>query len=414
MAWTTPRTWVAGELVTELLMNTYIRDNQSAIVATTGAYVNAVVGPHAIGGSTNDYTRMLLDGAFSSGGASTHAYGLHIDGGITGHSADSGSIVGTKLDNNIVRAGACTTIAQLWVSEPTITGSGTVTNSATGYIQSAATEATNDYALWVDDGATKLDGTLVVGGDVGIGVTPTGGRLALPAAETSTPVIRLENDQSTVDGSIDSWTSTSNIQMWIGANEYLNGGSPARFNTSYDTGAIELQAGYVILRTGSGATSSARLTVDPAGAVAVAGALSKGSGSFKIDHPLPSKSATHHLVHSFAESPETLLIYRGSVTLVAGQATVDLDAAAGMSTGTWALLCREAQCFTTNETGWHHVRGSVSGSTLTINCEEECDDVVSWMVVANRQDTHILSSEWTDEDGRPIVEPEKPEEEGGA
>ena len=408
MAWTTPRTWVNGELVTASIMNIAVRNNMDAIVATTGAYVNAVVGPHAIGGSTVDYVRLGLTGGFTSGGASTVAFGTYTSGQLTGHSADADAIAGTKLNNSVVTAGSCTTIAQLWVAEPTITvGAGTVTNSATVYIQSAATEATNDYALWVDDGATKLDGTLVVGGDVGIGVTPTGGRLALPAAETSTPVIRLENDQSTVDGSIDSWTSTSNIQMWIGANEYLNGGSPARFNTSYDTGAIELQAGYVILRTGSGATSSARLTVDPAGAVAVAGALSKGSGSFKINHPLPSKSATHHLVHSFAESPETLLIYRGSVTLVAGQATVDLDAAAGMSTGTWALLCREAQCFTTNETGWHHVRGSVSGSTLTINCEEECDDVVSWMVVANRQDTHILSTAWTDEDGRPIVEPEK-------
>lgn len=31
MAFTTPRTWVAGELVTAALMNTYIRDNQIAL-----------------------------------------------------------------------------------------------------------------------------------------------------------------------------------------------------------------------------------------------------------------------------------------------------------------------------------------------------------------------------------------------
>ena len=90
--------------------------------------------------------------------------------------------------------------------------------------------------------------------------------------------------------------------------------------------------------------------------------------------------------------------------------TVDLDTAAGMTTGTWELLCRDAQCYTTNETGWHHVRGTVAGSTLTIECEEECDDVVSWMVVACRQDAHMKNSDtiWTDEDGYPIVEPEKP------
>jgi hypothetical protein len=36
--------------------------------------------------------------------------------------------------------------------------------------------------------------------------------------------------------------------------------------------------------------------------VTIAGALSKGSGSFKIDHPL--KPETHHLVHSFIEGPQ--------------------------------------------------------------------------------------------------------------
>jgi hypothetical protein len=31
MAWTTPRTWVAGETVTAALMNTHVRDNEKAI-----------------------------------------------------------------------------------------------------------------------------------------------------------------------------------------------------------------------------------------------------------------------------------------------------------------------------------------------------------------------------------------------
>jgi hypothetical protein len=31
MAWTTPRTWNAGETVTSTLMNTYVRDNQNAL-----------------------------------------------------------------------------------------------------------------------------------------------------------------------------------------------------------------------------------------------------------------------------------------------------------------------------------------------------------------------------------------------
>ena len=37
------------------------------------------------------------------------------------------------------------------------------------------------------------------------------------------------------------------------------------------------------------------------GAVNVVGSLSKGSGSFKIDHPLVGMSTTHNLVHSFID-----------------------------------------------------------------------------------------------------------------
>jgi hypothetical protein len=47
MAWTTPRTWVAGELVTAGLMNTHVRDNLSELRATPSsrcvAYHSAAV-----------------------------------------------------------------------------------------------------------------------------------------------------------------------------------------------------------------------------------------------------------------------------------------------------------------------------------------------------------------------------------
>jgi len=153
-----------------------------------------------------------------------------------------------------------------------------------------------------------------------------------------------------------------------------------------------------------------RMRIASSGAVSIGGALSKGSGSFNIDHPLPSKKDTHKLVHSFIEGPKADLIYRGTVTLSDGAATVDLDVAAGMTVGTWVLLCRDEQVFTSNETGWYPVRGAVDGSTLTVECEEAtCTDTVSWMVVAERQDQHMYDTEWTDENGRPIIEPLKPE-----
>jgi hypothetical protein len=42
MAWTAPRTWVAGELVTDTIMNTHVRDNELAI------------GPHLIVRKSSD------------------------------------------------------------------------------------------------------------------------------------------------------------------------------------------------------------------------------------------------------------------------------------------------------------------------------------------------------------------------
>ena len=138
----------------------------------------------------------------------------------------------------------------------------------------------------------------------------------------------------------------------------------------------------------------------------VVGSLSKGSGSFKIDHPL--KPDTHHLVHSFIEGPQADLIYRGKATLVNGSATVNIDDAAGMTEGTFVALCREVQCFTSNESDWDAVRGSVSGNVLTIECQNQNSSAtVSWLVIGERKDKHMYDTDWTDENGKVIVEPPK-------
>jgi len=76
-------------------------------------------------------------------------------------------------------------------------------------------------------------------------------------------------------------------------------------------------------------TSQFRGHMDPngngffAGNLGVAGTLSKGSGSFKIDHPLDPENK--YLYHSFVESPDMKNIYDGVAVLDAGgEATVTL------------------------------------------------------------------------------------------
>ena len=190
---------------------------------------------------------------------------------------------------------------------------------------------------------------------------------------------------------------TATTQYYEGGEFFWQHGVRGADEKWYLTGNATLHSSYALMVSGQDVT--------------VGGALAKGSGSFKIDHPLPSMKDTHHLVHSFIEGPRADLIYRGSVALSGGSASVDLDEEVGMTDGTWELLCRDPQVFLQNESGWSALKGSVSGSTLIITCKDSISiDTVSWMVVAERQDEHMMDTNWTDSNGRPIIEPEKPED----
>lgn len=83
-----------------------------------------------------------------------------------------------------------------------------------------------------------------------------------------------------------------------------------------------IDGGYAIVGDNGGSNSSGYAGWFN-GRVAVLGTLSKGGGSFKIDHPLDPANKT--LSHSFVESPDMLNIYNGNVTTDAdGFATVTL------------------------------------------------------------------------------------------
>lgn len=142
--------------------------------------------------------------------------------------------------------------------------------------------------------------------------------------------------------------------------------------------------------------------------VTVYGSLTKGGGSFRIPHPLPALNATKDLAHSFIEGPQCDNLYRGKVDLVGGTATINIDTKAGMTEGTFVVLNRDIQCFTTNETGWTLVKGSVSGNTLTITAQDNtCTDTISWMVIGERQDDTVKGLDITDADGNLVIEPDQ-------
>jgi alpha-tubulin suppressor-like RCC1 family protein len=140
----------------------------------------------------------------------------------------------------------------------------------------------------------------------------------------------------------------------------------------------------------------------------VSGNISKNSGSFRIDHPLPEKSATHHLVHSFTESPFADLIYSGIVHLNSGIATVNIDEVSDMTEGTFELLTCNHRRMCSNEGGFSPIKSDLNGNILTIISQDpECNDQIYWQVIGERCDDAIKKASLTDENGRVIVEPLK-------
>jgi len=356
------------------------------ITVDTGGSLDVVLASSAGDDFTVDTTRLVVSGDETAVGINTAAPVSLLDvRGPTGTGAASAGLMTlatnelTIVDNDqlgrvdfrapIATAGtdAIVTAASIW-AEANATFSSSV-NAADIVFATATSGAV----------AERMRITSV--GYVGIGTTAPGASLEIDTADQDAIHINAAND---VNPAI-FFKEAGTLKWHIGR--------------SYTANTFSIvQSGVAVV-----------LTCSPGGNVAIAGALSKGSGSFLIDHPLPALADTHQLVHSFVESPKADLIYRGTVVLVDGAATVDLDVAAGMTAGTWVLLCRDEQVFTSNETSYNHIRGSVSGSTLTIECEEAtCTDSVSWLVVAERQDQHMLDTDWTDDDGRPIVEPLKP------
>lgn len=148
------------------------------------------------------------------------------------------------------------------------------------------------------------------------------------------------------------------------------------------------------------------------GAVTIPGTLSKGGGTFKIDHPLHPREKW--LYHGFVEAPRYDLIYRGSVQMVNGQGAASIDAASNMETGTWQALTQNPQIFLQNRTGWARVRGSIVDGTLLIECEDAAaTDTIDWLIVAERADVFIRSIDGVDSEGRMTPEQPKAEHEAG-
>jgi hypothetical protein len=188
--------------------------------------------------------------------------------------------------------------------------------------------------------------------------------------------------------------SNSTHDEAVGILGEINQFSPGSFAAGVkgvSIGTNELGIGvYGLTETGFGVYGRATAASGHAGyfsgPVHVAGALTKTSGTFKIDHPLDP--ANRYLSHSFVESPEMKNVYDGVATLDgAGCATVELPAyfealnrdfryqlTALGAPGPYLHVAREI------EDGRFIVAGGDPGQR------------VSWQVTGIRKDAHALGN----------------------
>lgn len=152
-------------------------------------------------------------------------------------------------------------------------------------------------------------------------------------------------------------------------------------------------------------TGNVGITTDlnVSGDVDIIGSITKGSGTFTIQHPVRDG---HKLVHSFVEGPLCDLIYRGKAKLTDGKAFININEYFGMTPGTFEALVDSTDVFITNNNSWDQVRGKINGADLTIECRNKSSKTtVSWLVIGDRKDDNIKKAKWTDDNGKPIIEP---------
>ncbi len=130
------------------------------------------------------------------------------------------------------------------------------------------------------------------------------------------------------------------------------------------------------------------------------GSVSKGGGSFKIDHPLDP--AGKYLYHSFVESPDMMNIYNGTVTLDGqGRATVGLP-------DWFGALNRDYRYQLTPIGGPApnlHIAAEVSGGQFAIGGGAAGQEV-SWQVTGIRQDA------WANAHRIPVEEAKRADDQG--
>jgi len=117
------------------------------------------------------------------------------------------------------------------------------------------------------------------------------------------------------------------------------------------------------------------------------GALSKASGTFRINHPDPTKSCTHYLSHSFVESPTAGdNIYRYKVNLVSGQAVITLPSY-------YKYLNENDQIWVTPQGHFGIGYGEINAEQTQVTIYGNADGEYNVLLIGTRKD-HDAAHHW--------------------
>jgi hypothetical protein len=211
----------------------------------------------------------------------------------------------TGVDNTAAGFGAGITADSSFVTGSYNTAVGTDAFFSTGSLNNAT--AIGASAVVAESNA------LVLGSIKGVNAAPASVSVGIG---TTAPAATLDVRDNGSGGNTISATSAAVNDAVYGINTSTAGlANGAAFYTASPAGSA-----VVGVNTGSGGNDYAGYFQ---GNVAITGNLSKGGGSFKIDHPLDP--ANKYLYHSFVESPDMMNVYNGNVvTNQRGVATVTL------------------------------------------------------------------------------------------
>jgi hypothetical protein len=183
-------------------------------------------------------------------------------------------------------------------------------------------------------------------------------------------------------------TTTSFIygQIWVDVRQgYSHEEIPANWDVTL---AVTDISGYTISKTrgfpltigGSGVGNG----TNDDGTVTIKGALAKGSGTFKIDHPDPTKTNTHYLQHSFVESPTGGdNIYRWTITTTNKTHTIKLP-------DYYKFLNKDDMIWVSALNHFGRAYGTVNDEQTEINITADTEGTYNILLVGTRKDPTIL------------------------